>query len=76
MVNFQPKDLITATQQILIGWRAGGQLPSFCLWKLHPQCGGVARKVSDESPGAGTESGPRQATNYDAATLSGFVRVK
>ena len=76
MVNVQPKDLITETQQVLIGWRAGEQLPSFCLWKLHPQCGSVARKVSDESPGAGTESELRQATNYDAATLRGYVRVK
>ena len=44
--------------------------------KLHPQCGSVARKVSDESPGAGAERRPCQATNDDAETLSGLVRVK
>jgi len=46
------------------------------LRKLHPQCGDVARKVSDESPGAGTENKPHKARDHDAATLSSLVRVK
>jgi hypothetical protein len=49
---------------------------AFSLWKLHPQCGGVACKMSDENPGAGSENKPYNANNYDAETLSGLVRVK
>jgi hypothetical protein len=46
------------------------------LRKLHPHCGSVAHKVSDESPGAGTENRPCQATTHDAETLKGLARVK
>jgi hypothetical protein len=72
----RPESLFMQPRQILIGWRAGGQLPSLGLRKLHPQCGSVALEVSDENPGAGTANRPHKAIDHDAETLSGLARVK